>query len=74
MPMVVPQGQNREMAEHQRPGRACSYFQNAAWSATATTPAARWPSAARRCFGRQGWYLEEQLKKFKTGKRGATKG
>ncbi|MFC5457510.1 c-type cytochrome [Prosthecobacter fluviatilis] len=72
MPMVVPTGQNRELANtnamegmqlfHERCMECHRY--NASGEMTFGSPP---------LIGRQSWYLEEQLKKFKSGKRGAMK-
>ena len=72
MPMIVPQGPNREMA-NTSPQQGMQLFQERCMECHRYNARGEMAFGSPPLIGRQGWYLEEQLKKFKAGKRGAKK-
>jgi cytochrome c553 len=72
MPMVVPQGLNREMAEASAQA-GMQLFQERCMECHRYNASGEMAFGSPPLLGRQGWYLADQLKKFKTGKRGTHK-
>jgi len=72
LPMVVPQGQNREMAEASAQA-GMQLFQERCMECHRYNASGEMAFGSPPLLGRQGWYLADQLKKFKTGKRGTHK-
>lgn len=72
MPMVVPMGKNREMANASAQ-EGMRLFQERCMECHRYNASGEMTFGSPPLIGRQGWYLEEQLKKFKAGKRGAMK-
>ncbi|WP_395737344.1 c-type cytochrome [Prosthecobacter sp.] len=72
MPMKVPVGKDREMA-NTNPQEGMRLFQERCMECHRYNASGEMAFGSPPLIGRQGWYLEEQLKKFKAGKRGAVK-
>ncbi|WP_395752707.1 cytochrome c4 [Prosthecobacter sp.] len=72
MPMKVPVGKDREMA-NTNPQEGMRLFQERCMECHRYNASGEMAFGSPPLIGRQGWYLEEQLKKFKSGKRGAVK-
>lgn len=73
LPMVVPQGQNREMAEASAQA-GLQLFQERCMECHRYNASGEMAFGSPPLVGRQGWYLLAQLKKFKNLHRGAAKG
>lgn len=72
MPIQVPQGKDRVMA-NTNPEEGMRLFQERCMECHRYNASGEMTFGSPPLIGRQGWYLEEQLKKFKSGKRGAVK-
>jgi len=72
MPIQVPMGKDREMA-NTNPQAGMQLFQERCMECHRYNASGEMTFGSPPLIGRQGWYLEEQLKKFKSGKRGAVK-
>jgi len=72
MPMKVPMGKDRVMA-NTNPEEGMRLFQERCMECHRYNASGEMTFGSPPLIGRQGWYLEEQLKKFKSGKRGAIK-
>lgn len=72
MPAVVPLGANREMAGTNL-AEGMRLFQERCMECHRYNASGEMAFGSPPLIGRQAWYLEEQLKKFKTGKRGTVK-
>lgn len=72
MPMVVPTGKNRELA-NANPTDGMQLFHERCMECHRYNASGEMTFGSPPLIGRQSWYLEEQLKKFKSGKRGAMK-
>ena len=72
MPVVVPTGKDREMAGTD-PKEGMQLFQERCMECHRYNASGEMAFGSPPLTGRQAWYLEEQLKRFKSGKRGAIK-
>lgn len=72
MPVVVPIGQNREMTNVD-PTEGMRLFQERCMECHRYNASGEMAFGSPPLVGRQAWYLEEQLKRFKSGRRGAIK-
>ncbi len=72
MPVVVPSGKDREMANVD-PSEGMQLFQERCMECHRYNASGEMAFGSPPLVGRQAWYLEEQLKRFKAGKRGAIK-
>lgn len=72
MPMKVPVGKDREIANASAED-GMRLFQERCMECHRYNASGEMTFGSPPLIGRQGWYLEEQLRKFKTGKRGAMK-
>ncbi|WP_395743847.1 c-type cytochrome [Prosthecobacter sp.] len=72
MPMVVPMGKDREVADA-KAEEGMRLFQERCMECHRYNGSGEMTFGSPPLIGRQGWYLAEQLRKFKTGKRGAMK-
>lgn len=72
MPLVVPVGKDREIA-NANAQEGMRLFQERCMECHRYNASGEMAFGSPPLIGRQGWYLEEQLKKFKSGKRGAVK-
>ena len=72
MPMKVPTGKDREMANASAQD-GMRLFQERCMECHRYNASGEMAFGSPPLIGRQSWYLEEQLKKFKAGKRGAIK-
>lgn len=72
MPLVVPTGKNREMADTDH-SEGMRLFQERCMECHRYNGSGEMTFGSPPLVGMQSWYLEEQLKKFKNGKRGAAK-
>ncbi|MCB1278966.1 c-type cytochrome [Prosthecobacter sp.] len=72
MPVVVPTGKDREMTNVD-PGEGMQLFQERCMECHRYNASGEMAFGSPPLIGRQAWYLEEQLKRFKAGKRGAVK-
>lgn len=72
MPVQTPKGHDREMA-NTNPQEGMRLFQERCMECHRYNASGEMAFGSPPLVGRQGWYLEEQLRKFKSGKRGAVK-
>ncbi len=72
MPVVVPAGKDREMADT-NPTEGMELFHERCMECHRYNASGEMAFGSPPLIGRQGWYLEEQLKKFKSGRRGTIK-
>jgi cytochrome c553 len=72
MPMKVPMGKDREIANASAED-GMRLFQERCMECHRYNASGEMTFGSPPLIGRQGWYLEEQLRKFKSGKRGAIK-
>lgn len=72
MPMKVPVGKDREIA-NANVKDGMRLFQERCMECHRYNASGEMTFGSPPLIGRQGWYLEEQLRKFKSGKRGAIK-
>ncbi len=72
MPMKVPMGKDREIANASAQD-GMRLFQERCMECHRYNASGEMAFGSPPLIGRQSWYLEEQLKKFKSGKRGAMK-
>lgn len=72
MPVQTPKGADREMA-NTNPQEGMQLFQERCMECHRYNGSGEMAFGSPPLVGRQGWYLEAQLKKFKSGKRGAVK-
>jgi cytochrome c553 len=72
LPVQTPKGHDREMA-NTNPQEGMRLFQERCMECHRYNASGEMAFGSPPLVGRQGWYLEEQLKKFKSGKRGAVK-
>ena len=72
MPLVVPTGKARDMADANLQ-EGMRLFQERCMECHRYNASGEMAFGSPPLIGRQGWYLAEQLRKFKTGKRGAVK-
>ncbi len=72
MPMMVPKGKDRDIA-NANAQEGMRLFQERCMECHRYNASGEMAFGSPPLIGRQGWYLEEQLKKFKTGKRGVMK-
>lgn len=72
MPAVIPTGQNREMAGVSM-DEGMRLFQERCMECHRYNASGEMTFGSPPLTGLQAWYLEDQLRKFKTGKRGAAK-
>lgn len=72
MPVQTPKGADREMA-NTNPQEGMQLFQERCMECHRYNASGEMAFGSPPLVGRQGWYLEAQLKKFKSGKRGAVK-
>lgn len=72
MPIVVPTGKNREVADA-NPADGMLLFQERCMECHRYNASGEMTFGSPPLTGRQAWYLEAQLRKFKSGKRGAVK-
>ncbi len=72
MPMKVPTGKDREIANASAQD-GMRLFQERCMECHRYNASGEMAFGSPPLIGRQSWYLEEQLKKFKAGKRGAIK-
>lgn len=72
MPLVVPTGKARDMAGTNLQ-EGMRLFQERCMECHRYNASGEMAFGSPPLIGRQGWYLAEQLRKFKTGKRGAVK-
>ncbi len=75
LPMVVPTGKDREIANANASAQdGLRLFQERCMKCHRYNASGEMAFGSPPLIGRQGWYLEDQLRKFKSGKRGAVKG
>ena len=72
LPLVVPTGDNRELADTNL-AEGMRLFQERCMECHRYNASGEMAFGSPPLIGRQAWYLEEQLKKYKSGKRGAIK-
>lgn len=72
MPMVVPVGKDREIANASAE-EGMRLFQERCMECHRYNGSGEMTFGSPPLIGRQSWYLEDQLRKFKSGKRGAVK-
>lgn len=72
MPVVVPTGENREVANAD-PSEGMLLFQERCMQCHRYNASGEMTFGSPPLVGRQAWYLAEQLKRFKSGRRGVDK-